>query len=194
MGFYIVPKIGSGASVTDPHRPKYFSQIDAATWPTMAGVLFSGMPYGLEPVYLVGANVTAPQATFLAGQGDVYAVPSLNSQVGGNPTLNQIRTRLEGLGIPGSWVASTTTNRQLLGRLGRVMQIAQRLHGRHNKRVLDGVSLDSNLTQTSLTELSNVGQSLGLDVSGLSTAITVRAAILLLADQVPAFSLAGEVF
>lgn len=186
VGFYIVPKIGSG-TFQDSYRPKYFGD--------MVGVEWYGMPYGLDATFLVGAFLTPEQQTTLAANADVYVVPPLNDAVGGNPVLNQTRNRLEAQSIPGSWVESTTTNRQLVGRIGRVCLILQRLNGRHNKRMFEaGVGLDSNLTQTLLNQLLDVGASFNLNMGGFSTALTVRQALLLMADQLPAFVLAGETF
>lgn len=186
LAFYIVPKIGSGTFV-DPYRPKYIGD--------MVGVQWSAMDYGLDPTFLVGANLTAEQHAFVAGQSDAYAIPPLETAVGGNPALNQTVNRLEQSSIPGSWVQATTTYRVLTGRVGRFCLILQRLHGRHNKRLFEpGTTLDSNLTETLLQQLIDVGTSFGLNTAGFSTALTVREALILLADQLPPFSLAGEAF
>ena len=186
LGFYIVPKIGTG-TIEDPLRPKYIGD--------MAGVQWSAMDYGLEATFLVGANLTADQHTFVASQSDAYAIPPLDTTVGGNPTLNQTQNRLEQSSIPGTWVQATTTYRVLTGRVGRFCLIVQRLRGRHNKRLFEpGTTLDSNLTDSLLQQLLDVGSSFGLNTAGFSTALTVREALILLADQLPAFSLAGETF
>jgi hypothetical protein len=191
--FFIVPRVGSGTTLTDTFRPAYFGQV--ATFPQLAGVLYQAMDYGLDPTFLVGADVTQAQHDFLSVQSDVFALPLLDTTVGGNPTLNQIRNRLEQRSIPGSWLVAGTTYRQIVGRVGRTCQILQRMHGRHNQRLFEaGVTLDSLLTSTLLTTLVDIGTSFGMTTSGLSTAITVRQALLVLADQFPQIHLAGEVF
>ena len=186
LGFYIVPKIGTG-TITDPFRPKYIGDL--------VGVRWSAIDYGLDPTFLVGANLTAEQHAFVAGQSDAYAIPPLETTVGGNPTLNQVVNRLEQSSIPGTWVQETTTYRVLTGRVGRFCLILQRLHGRHNKRLFEpGTTLDSTLSETLLQQLIDVGASFGLNTAGFSTALTVREALILLGDQLPAFTLEGETF
>ena len=153
------------------------------------------MDLGIEPTFIVGAFLTAAQHTFVSAQGDVMVFPALDTAVGGNPTLNQVRNNLEQRNIPGSWVVATTTWRQVIGEVGRNCLLLQRLSGLHKTRLFPpGVSLDSTPNQTVLTQLTDVGQSFGLTTSGLSLALTVRDNLRLLTVQMPPFSLIGEVF
>jgi hypothetical protein len=183
--FYLVPKVGAG-TITDPFRPKYFTE---------NGISFSGLDLGIEPTILVGADTTDAQHAILAAQSDVYAIPALTSTVGGNPTLNQTRNRLEQRGIPGSWVIASTTYRAIVTRIGDTCRIAQRLNGRHKNRLYPtGVTLDSTLTQDLLTQLTDIAGSFGISAAGLSTSTTLRQALITLGDQLPPFVLAGETF
>lgn len=186
--FYIVPKVLESTPFGETWRPKYI--------PAM-GVRWAAMDYGLDPQFLVGANVSQAQHDFLAAQSDVIVIPPLDQQVGGNPTLNQVRNRLEQQNIPASWIQATTTWRQVTGNIGRYSMLLQRLHGMHNQRLFEpGVSLDSTLTPTLLSRLQGVGTSFlpALNVSALTLTTTVRDALMGLGDQIPRVDLMGEVF
>jgi hypothetical protein len=186
LAFYLVPKIGTGA-FTDPFRPKYIGDIPGALW--------SAMDLGIEPTFIVGANLTAQQHTAVAANGDVFVFPDITTAVGGNPTLNRARNGLEQRNVPGSWIVAATTWRQVIGEVGRNCLILQRLNGIHKTRLFPpGVSLDSAPTQAVLDQLIDVGESFGLNVASLSIGLTVRDNLLLLTSQIPSFTLAGEVF
>ncbi len=191
LGFYLVPKVGSG-TFADLFRPKYVSDmtnIDGTP------VQWSGMDLGIEPTFLIGVNLTAAQHTSLTSETDVVSIPDINTQVGGNPTLNRTRNDLEQRNIPGSWVIASTTWRQVVGTVGRNCLILQRLNGLHRTRLFPpGVSLDSTPDSVVFQQLRDVGSSFGLVVSGLSMGLTVRNNLSLLTSQMPAFVLANEVF
>lgn len=169
----------------DPFRPKYL---------TALGVPYSAMDYG-DGTFLVGVALTDPQHAALIANADVIAFPPLADVVGGNPTLNQIRNELESRSIPGAWVQSTTTYRELVGTVGRLTLIVQRMAGSLGKKLFGtGNGLNTTLTTTLRDDFIAVGQSFGVNTSGITTSITVSAALMLLANQMPSFSLAGEVF
>jgi hypothetical protein len=195
VNFYIIPLETVTVTIPGPDGNPYTYTETHPKYVTDLGVSFSAMPYGLDATALVGAQVTPAQQTFLASQGDVVVIPALDAAIGGNPVLNQTRNKLEQTGVPADTITATTTNRQLVGLVGRLCLIRQRLAGRQNKRLFEsGVTLNSQLTQALLTQLTDVGQSFGLNVSRLSLTTTVRAALLDLAGQMPIFKLAGEVF
>jgi hypothetical protein len=197
LAFYLVPKIGAG-TFFDTFRPKYIGDFGTARDPmtpqAVARPQWAGMDLGIEPTFLVGANLTAAQHTFVQSQGDVMVIPALDTVVGGNPTLNQTRNALEQRNIPANITAATTW-RQVVGIVGRNCLILQRLNGLHKTRLFPaGVSLDSQPNQAVLDQLVSVGQSFGMNVSGLSIALTVRENLLLMTAQMGAFSLMGEAF
>jgi hypothetical protein len=187
LQFYMVDKIGTGAR-TDPYRPEYIGD--------MAGVAWSAMDLGIEPTFIVGANLTADQHTFVSNQSDVFAFPAnLDAPVGGNPALNRVRNGLEQRNIPGSDIQASWTWRQVIGRIVESCFILQRLNGRHQRRLFEpGVSLDSAPSAELLADLIDVGQSFGMNTSALSIAVSVRENLLALTGQVPPIGLAGEVF
>lgn len=183
--FFIIPKIGAGTPL-DPFRPKYLTE---------NSIGYSALDLGIEPTFLVGADVSDAQLGILAAQSDVLVIPPLESVVGGNPTLNQVRNRIEQRGIPGSWIVASTTYRAIVSVVGDTCRIAQRLHGRHRKRLYDpGVTLDSALSPAMLADFQSIADSFGISAAALSLTTTVREALLLLGNQLEAFTLAGEPF
>ena len=185
--FYLVPKVQESTPTGLMFVPKYFASMNIAPR--------ASMDYGLDPQFLVCAEVTPEQHAFLQAQSDVLVIPPLDDVVGGNPTLNQVRNRLENENIPATWIQSTTTWRLIVGRVGRYCLILQRLHRLHNKRLFEpGTTLDSQLSPTLLAQLQDVGRSLGLNVSALTLSTIVRDALTGLGDQLPAFVLLVESF
>lgn len=183
--FYLAPKVGTG-TITDPRRAKYFSE---------QGIFSSGMDLGIESLFLVGADTDDAQHSFLSAQGDITVIPPLDQVVGGNPTLNVVRNKLEQAGIPGTWIQATTTYHQIVSTSGDTCMIAQRLNGLHKKRLYPpGVTLDSTLSPEMLAEFQSIADSFGIDDSMLSTSTTVRQALLALGNQLPPFTLAGVQF
>ena len=151
------------------------------------------MDYGREPLFLVGADLSKEQYDEIVLQPDVYDVSDLDGEIGDN--LSQVHNWLEQQNIPAKWVEPTTTNRQIVGRVGRMCFILQRINGYHKKRLfVSGISLDSKLTEELLSELVGIGKSLDVDTKGLSTELTVQEALLLLSDSIQQFTFAKEVF
>jgi hypothetical protein len=187
VAFYIVPKIGAG-TMADPFRPKYIGDIAGAQW--------SAMDYGEEGTFLAGASLTPAQHAFVTDNADVVAIPALDTAVGGNPTLNRVRNYMESRSIPGTWIQTTTTWRGVLGRTGRVCLVMQRMFGIGRKVFGNsGNALETTLGASGLLDgFIAAGVSLNIQTSGLSTTTTIRQGLLVLADQLPLFGLAGETF
>jgi hypothetical protein len=186
--FYVVPAEGG---VDSPSRPKYFSG---------SGLTYSAIKYGPSN-YLVGATLTQAQHDAIAANGDVVVIPPLESTVGGNPTLNQVRNQLEALSIPGSWIESTTTWRQVVKRTGNSALILGRMRGELGKHLFGpGVQLTTSLTTTLRDEFIQVATSLAasqgvpITTSSITTSISVQTALLTIGDQLKPFTLAGEIF
>ena len=181
---YIVPRVGSGTA-TDLWRPKYI--VDGIGTNLLSGPS-AHVGYGLEPVYLVAADVTNAEHTALAANSDVTAVPAnLDATLGAN--LATVQAKLEAFGIPSGWVTGAMTYRTVVKWVIRLFFISQRLNGMSNVGLLpQGVTLDStisDLTQTQRDKLSAAAESLGADTSGVTGATTIRAALKALADQLP---------
>ncbi len=184
--FYLVPKVGTGIpGDNDPYRPKYF--LDALGRGVIAGQV-SSMDYGLEPVFLVAADVTPADHATLIANTDVVALPAnLDAAVGVN--LATVTAKVDALGFPSDWVSAVTTYRQIVRVLTQCIQFAQRLHGQENVRMLPvGITLNSRVSDLSPAQrqrLANVIGTFGGTASEITGAMTLRAALKTLADQVP---------
>lgn len=161
------------------------------------GVPWGGMDYGLEPVMLVVADVTAAQHAALAANADVVSVPAnLDAPIGAG-ALNAARSALEALGIPAQWLVASTTWREAVRHVARVFQLAQRFHGLYGVRLYrGGVTLNTTvarLTAGQRAALLDAATSLGWDVSGVQSDWTLRHALKALSDQWGAPVLIGGV-
>lgn len=198
--FYLVPMIGNGQDVplselsptTGNFRPKY---TDPGVLGPVGEFSWSGMPYPFENVYLLGADVTPEQHAALSAQADVLAVPNaLDSNVSAL-AVTTIQSKLEAINVPAEWVTTSLTYRQVLRRVGKIIQFAQRHRGLHALRLLDGMTLDTRwnqLTEAQRTRLRSVADSFGIDYSGVTNTMTLREILRFLADQLPSFVLKGE--
>lgn len=186
--FYVVPTELVMTPRGERWMPKYIPAL-TQEW--------AAKDFGLDRQALVGANVSPAQHTFLAAQSDVLVIPPFDDAVGGNPTLNQVRNRLEQRNIPATWITATTTWRQITGAIGDYTMIVQRLHALYNIQLFgSGVTLDSTLSVTLLERLVSVGASFNpaLNTTTLSVTTTVRDALIGLGSQLPSFILMGETF
>lgn len=185
--FYVVPKDGDGTN-DSPFRPKYIDD---------AGLGYSAMDYGLEDTFLVACEVSDAQHTLLASQLDVIAIPAELDGLIGLPALATVQSKLEGLHIPADWVTTNHTYRDVIRLTGKLFLFMQRFHGTFLRKFFLAVNLDTRinqLSQTQKTELLDVAASLGIDTSSVTQSMTLRRALKLLADQLPAFVLRGETF
>jgi hypothetical protein len=182
--YYLVPKAGTGV-VADPYRPAYVGDL---------GVPWQGMDYGLEPVFLVRADVTTPQHNGIVANADADAFPAnLENTVGSN--LATVSAQLEAKGIPGDWVTAGMTFRAVLRWVARLFCIAQRLNGRARLRLLSEQTLDSTVGDLSAARrqaLNDAAQSLGLDTSSITLAMTIRQALKILGNQITLPIVIGE--
>jgi hypothetical protein len=189
LRFYVVPKIGTGATPTDAIRPKYIGDL-AVPW--------SAMNYGLEETFLVGANVTGAQHTTINGNIDVISIPQNLDSAIGLVALSTVKDRLESLHVPSDWVTSDHTYRDVVRIVGKLFLYMQRFHGQQlTKFFQSGVTLDTRvnqLTAAQRTAMLEAAQSLGLDTSVATNTMTLRQALRLIVQQLPSFSLAGQTF
>jgi hypothetical protein len=181
--FYVVPKI---TAADGSLGPKYFC--GGTTVNLIAGD-WAAMDYGREEIMLVRADVTAGENTSISANADVITIPAnIENAIGGGQTLNTVRNRLEALNIPGTWVTSTLTYRQLLRWVGRLFCILQRFNGRYRAKFFEGVTLATTmgqLTQTQRDRLRAAVQDFGLDTTQFAASSTVRDVLKALADVMP---------
>lgn len=196
LRFYVVPKIGTGA-FHDGFRPKYTRRDELG--PGWQIDLWAGMDYGFEPVFLLAATVTAAQHTTLAAQTDVLSVPvPLDDNVSA-VALPKVQTSLEAMMIPGNWVTTTHTYRDVLRAVVKVIGFMQRYQGLFPSNLVfeSGITLDTRwnqLTAAQRDRLVQVGASLALDTSGIVNTMTLRQILILVSNQLAGATIQGEVF
>ena len=177
--FYLLPiEVISGA-----RGPKYLKWRFASAG---MDVPWSMMDYGLQDTALVCADVTAGQHTTLSGNADVVSVPT---NIDGNVTagaLSAVRASLESLWIPGNWVTTSHTYRQVLRVVAGLFQFAQRHHALHGEMLMQG-AVNFNLTLGDLSaarrdRINATATSFGYDTSGFTLASTLRDVLKFLGD------------
>lgn len=187
--YYLVPKIGDGNSISTAFRPKYIESM---------GLRWSAMDYGIEPIFLVSAEVNPQQHNDIISNPDVLSIPaSFDSQI--DPAiLTAVKNKLEGIRVPGSWLSETNTWRDALRVLVRVFRLNQKFLGLNAGTLFSGgVTLDTKLNQLTAQQrqkMLQTAQALGVDTTGIVASMTVREALKTIADLIPPGSFNGESF
>lgn len=167
---YIVPVVADVVGFT----AKYFNDL---------GVSWTGQLYGLEPVMLVAADVTGPQHTSIAANGDVAAFPlNLDAVIGAN--LATVQAQLESRDMPSDWVDASMTYRQLLKWLTRLFALVQRITGMYDLDPFANVTLDTVIGPLWASRLEDVAASFGQTVT-VPPGATIRQVFKAVADLVP---------
>lgn len=176
---YLMPLIGAGTK-DDSRRPKY-----EATH--MAGLSWSMMDYGNEPIGLVGIkDISTATHLLLAAELDVLALPQdLDTQIGAQ--LATVQNAMESRSIPAGWVQGTFTYRQVIRIVAQAFAFMQRLQFITPNRLLTGaVNLDTRFNQLPVAmrnDLVSAANSLQYDTSSLSGTSTLRVILKTMADQ-----------
>ena len=170
---YIVPAeaIASGPGAGG-RTPAYLGRNNAG-----ATSGYRCMDYGLEPVFLCVAEVSAAQHAAIAANAPITVVPAdLSGNVGGQRA--NVEAALESWNIPGTWVTSGMSYREVLRGVATIFQVAQRLHGLYGVRAFPpGITLGTTmaeLTQAQRNALAAVNDSFGWDRSQVTGATTLR--------------------
>jgi len=178
--FYLVPVEQSG----NARGPKYFK------WrfsPDGLDVRWGAFDYGLIPTMLIAADVTAGQHDTLAAQSDVTAIPADIDSTVPAQALPAVQNALEDLRIPGGWVTTNHTYREIIRTVGGLFQFAQRHHGLHNKIIMpENVTLSQtwgDLPLQARQEVRATADSLNYDYSDVTASTTIRQILKSLADQ-----------
>lgn len=178
LNLYVMPLAGTGTKAS-PRRPKYVTD-----W---AGFDWGMYDYGNEPWCLVGVlNVTAGVNTTITGETQVSAIPTtLSNTVGGSAST--VDSDLEAVNMPGTWVTSTNTWRDVVLFVGACCQIAQRFQGNCGGQwFTGGVTLNTTIgslpTNTQSCLISTV-QSFGISTTQFASSNTLRQAIQSAAQQ-----------
>lgn len=195
--FYLVPKVVVTLPFGEVFVPKYTQADDlGAGW--NLDNRWSAMDYGLEELFLLGADVTPAEHTLLNAQVDVIAIPSPITANVSAAALSVVQSRLEGANLPGNWVTTAFTYQEVLAIVGRVIAFSQTYDGLFSLPLFrPGMTMGTRineLTQAERSRLSTTAQVLGLDYSGVTSTTTMRQVLKIVADQMPGFTLRGVQF
>jgi hypothetical protein len=182
--FCLVPEI---VDANGYRRPKYFDTLGVPEW--------NAMDYGLQPVFLVVSDLTQAQVDSLTANPDVTAVPlNLDNTVGAN--LATVQSALEALNIPGNWITSGNTYREVLKVVAKIFRFMQRFHALNLVALFgSGITLDTTISQLTAAQklrLTNTSDNLGLDRSAIVVTTTIRQALKIVGDQLNSIRLAGQ--
>jgi hypothetical protein len=196
LRFYIVPKIGDGLTPMTSFRPKYIADLSGVQW--------GAMDYGRDDTFLVGANVTPAQHLTIDSNIDVISIPQNIDNEIGLTALDTVKARLESLRIPADWVTTNHTYRDVLRITGKGFSIMQRFGAMHGHSFFVGaITLDTRMNQMTATQRQELedaihslanSQGVTVDLSEVGSTTTVRRVLKITVDQLPSFSLMGQVF
>jgi hypothetical protein len=176
----------------DGRMPKYFNLINSN------GLDWNGWSYGNEPHCLVGVLDVPPavDATLVA-DSQVFKLPdNLDTTIGSTSTRNTVRTRLEQDELPGQWVQTTTTYREIVRVVGACCRFAESYEymglGPWFSGTVHIASTFSALTAAQQQGIRDTAASLGLDQTIIIGTNTIRDVLKNLADQYVAGYVAGN--
>lgn len=174
--FYLLPiqELTDWALHGVTRGPKYFRLFD-----DHEGIVcnWSFCDYGLMPAGIICADVTLEIHNELTGYSDVLAVPAdIDQQVGAAETI--VQTALERLKLPGAWVNSAHTYREILRVTLCLFQFAQRYHRLYLEKVVEGdADLGMTISQLPVAfrqRLAGAAESFGWNTSDVRTSWTLR--------------------
>jgi hypothetical protein len=142
--------------------------------------------YGLQPVFLIAADVTAAQLTALQALADVTVIPANLDSIVGAANLATVKAKIEALGIPADQVTAQTDYRHIVRGITAIFALSQAFQRTGGDLLPLGLSLDTplgNLSQDFLTKLQAASDELGYDRSGITLTSTIRQLLNKLASQ-----------
>jgi hypothetical protein len=182
---HLMPMSGTGANRFDPRIPKYLAEFGAAQWQIV--------DYGSQDVALVALDADSATHSTLTAHSDVLTVPANLENTPSAGAVTTTRNALEALNIPGGWVNTSTAWRTIVRVVVGMFLWNQRYWvirsgnvGNGRQSILDGVSLDSTVSQipaASRTDMNAAATSLGVDTSSITGATTVRQALQIIGQQ-----------
>lgn len=179
LRFYIVPE---NRATPDTRDPKY-----VATDAALAGLVWNAMDYGIEPVFIIGADVTPAQHAALSAYSDVISLPAnIDAAIGSDAVLAQVKAGMETLFIPADWVTTGTTWRQVIAAVLRMAQFMQRLHGLYGLQLSSGRNLDIKMSAVPAgirTQMQTAAQSFGWDTGAIKLNWSLRQVLIWVAAQ-----------
>lgn len=173
---YLTPMIEAQRGSFTRRLPKYLDLVD--------GSRCTCLRYGQEGACLFVVDATPAQHAALIANPDVSALPAdLDSTVTGG-ARTQIVNDLEGLNVPGQWVANGQTFRVVLRRLVGIFMLLQRVHGRGFRFLQQALDNQINTLPANVRQaMQDAAADLNLSTSGISGATTLRAALAAIGAQ-----------
>lgn len=179
--FYLIPieMINAGRG------PKYIK------WrfnPDGLDVQWSMKDFGSLDIGLIAVNADQADHDILSAAEDVTAIPAnLDNNIPAG-ALNTVRAELEALGIPGNWVGTSNTYREVVRFVAGLFQFAQRHAGLHDSQQIRPTNVNLSNTWSDLpaqwrSNLQATADSFGYDYSGVTGATTLRVVLKALGDQ-----------
>jgi len=135
--------------------------------------------YGNEPWCLVGVHdIDAPTDASLTANPDCMGLPTNLDNTLNSTQVTRVSNALESANMPGTWITTSNTWRQILRFVGAVCQFAQRYQGMANAQwFTGGVTLATtygSLPANVRSDLLTTAQSFAFDTSGITGASTLR--------------------
>lgn len=150
-----------------------------------AGVRWSMMDYGWEPLCICAADVDSTQDAAITAHADVIALPDdLDTTIGA--ALTVARSRLRAMNIPAGWLTAGTTYREAVRVVAAVCQLMQRLKKYENVRLFASVDLSmlwQDVPATWRERLRNVVEAAGYSTDGLTAASSIEDILQSLCEQ-----------
>jgi hypothetical protein len=178
---YIIPVI----HLTNPdyNVPAYLPHRFHAAIPGLEGIPWAWTTYLLEDVAIVLADTTVAQNTLLDAQAGVFPIANLDATISGTTIRNRVRSALENAFVPGTWITTGMSYRNILRAVAGMFEFHNRVVAISQGRVFDGVkNLSTTINQLSATQISALTQTateFGINYSGITGSSTLRAALLL---------------
>ena len=184
---YVLPMVETLIGAITYRAPKYIGGRNNTTLAGLENLSYACMPYGMQPVCLLIADVTVAQHNLLTANSDVLAAPQNIDNNLNAGAVTTVKNLLESLHIPAGWVTTSHTYRQVLRLVGWLFQFMQRVHGIFPEKLFAA----PNTLATTYGELSpgmqsallQAAQSFAFDTSGLQSSTTLRVILKNLADQ-----------
>lgn len=192
--FAIVPKIGTPI-YPDSVRPKYTDPGDLGAGLDIKG--YSVKDYGYEKSCLLIAELSPEQRTAVQAQIDTLVLPFDLDVTISAIALPSIQAKLEALNLPGTYITTEYTVRQIVRGFRKLFTFMEVWQGMFPEGLFtDGVTLDTRINQLTAikrTRLLAVSDALALDRSGVTNTMMLRQALREVGDQLPNEPLGGEI-
>lgn len=191
---YVLPMEAETSDFIESRGPKYLTwsrELDPSD--NVGETAWSVINYGLYDWGIVAVEATGPVHTALAAKPDVQQVPANLAGTCGVAGRDAARAFLENAALPGQWIQSETTWREVVRTVCGFMLFAQRYDGIRQVADSGAPSLGSqivgnlgvqwgNIPVATRTAVIAAGGSFGYDLSFIADSTLVRAILKQLAD------------